>query len=382
MSTPETMPAKRMSRRNWIWAWSGVFALVHCGICLILSTAGWPSLLLFDATPRAGKLALLLLEFPFLAFASDSAMSAGTRALAITANSAAAGLILAFVWRFKERGRIERSWAGILLACALLAVPSHAQPQNARESTVGIPARITDIVLPGSELEVLPQTAKTAVVLRITRVAPHGSEFRYDLEWAGLDPGEHDLRAFLRRKDGTDMSGLPAVPVTVRSVLPPGQIVPHHPPAGDVPGFGGYRAWWIVGGILWTIGLVWILLGFRKQRQRDAAVEAPPRTLAERLRPLVERALDGRLSRTERAQLELGLVSYWRRKLGLDDRQPAEAHVILREHAQAGPLLNQLDAWLHKPGPHADVDVGALLAPYKNLPPDAIDVPDLVARRA
>ncbi len=273
-----------------------------------------------------------------------------------------------------------RAWLALSLVASISASTTFAEDR--RESSVGIPARITDLVLPGSELEVVAQVAKSPVVLRITRVAPHGTDFRYDIEWTGLDPGAHDLRAFLRRKDGADASGLPALPVTVLSVLPPGQVVPHHPPAGDVPAFGGYRTWWIVGGILWTIGLVWILLGFRRQRQRDAAVAAPPRTLAERLRPLVERALDGRLSRTERAQLELGLVAYRRRQLGLDDRQPAEAHAILREHAAAGPLLNQLDAWLHKPGRHDEVDVGALLAPYKDLPPDAIDVPDLVARRA
>lgn len=293
-----------------------------------------------------------------------------------------ATLTTVLVWIRARRAREAVAKTGALaLVAVLMSAPAFAI-QDTRESTVGIPARITDFVLPGSEIEVVPQTAKSAVVLRITRVAPHGTEFRYDIEWTGLDPGEHDLREFLRRKDGTDASSLPAVPVTVRSVLPPGQVVPHHPPAGDVPGFGGYRVWWIVGGIAWTIGLAWILLGFRRQRQRDAAVVTPPRTLAERLRPLVERALDGRLSRTERAQLELGLVAYWRRKLGLDEHQPAEAHEILRGHAAAGPLLNQLDAWLHKPGVRQDVDVAALLAPYKDLPPDAIDVPDLVARRA
>ena len=254
----------------------------------------------------------------------------------------------------------------------LVLFAANALAQGTRESTVGIPARIDDLVLPGSELEVLPQTAKTPVVLRIARVEPHGTDFRYDVEWTGLDAGPHDLRAYLRRKDGTSVDGLPEIRVEARSVLPAGHVLPNHPADADVPRFGGYRAWWIGLGVAWAAGLGWILWGFRTKRIAVAEA-ARPRTLAERLRPLVERAMQGTLGSAERAQLELSLVAYWRRRLGLDALSPDAALAQLRRHAEAGPLLVQLDAWLYKPAGGAHVDVAALLAPYKELPPDALE---------
>ena len=56
-------------------------------------------------------------------------------------------------------------------------------------------------VLPGSELEVKPIGERTPIVLRIVRVFPHGTAFRYDLEYYGLEPGSFDLKDYLQRKD-------------------------------------------------------------------------------------------------------------------------------------------------------------------------------------
>ena len=97
-------------------------------------------------------------------------------------------------------------------------------------------------------------------------------------------------------------------------------------------------------------------------------------SLAERLRPLVEGAVAGRLSRIELANLERALLAYWRKRLALESAEPAAAMDAMRKHPEAGPLLAQLEAWLHRPGPPAAVDVPALLAPYRDLPPEAIDL--------
>ena len=45
-------------------------------------------------------------------------------------------------------------------------------------------------------------SARRPVVVRIADVYPHGSAFRYDLVYYGLEPGDYDLTEFLRRKDG------------------------------------------------------------------------------------------------------------------------------------------------------------------------------------
>ena len=256
---------------------------------------------------------------------------------------------------------------------------AQGQVPGPRIPTVGMPGRIEELVLPGPELEVLARDPKNPLVLRITRVSPHGAAFRYDFEYVGLEPGKYDLRDALRRRDGTplvsasDASGaLPSIPVEVHSVLAPGVVKPHAPEPGALPRIGGYRTLLIAGGVVWLVGLGLVLFGWRKRRQERAAAQWKPRSLAERLRPLVESALSGSLSREERAQLELGLVAYWRRRLSLEHEQPARMMTLLREHHEAGPLLSSLEAWLHMPVPPQDVDVNALLAPYRDLPEDSL----------
>jgi hypothetical protein len=256
---------------------------------------------------------------------------------------------------------------------ALLALAAH--PQTTITTTVGMPERIEQLVLPGPELEVVPSDIHTPVVVRIVATWPHGDSFRYDLEFWGLEPGDYDLRQYLRRKNGApdSASALPAIPVTVKSILPPGMVTPHSPGAGGVPALGGYRTILIGAAIVWVGGLLALLLAGRKRRRLDAA-RARPMTLAERLRPLVERARAGTLSRSDRSQLELGLVAYWRRKLALDDRRPDEALIAMRAHERAGPLLTSLEQWLHAPASAESVDVNALLEPYRDLPADALEL--------
>src|SRR5678815_98809 len=99
------------------------------------------------------------------------------------------------------------------------------------------PQEIAQVVVAGLEAPELEVVAE--------RVAtwPHGDAFRYDLEFWGLEPGDYDLRNFLRRKNGAPdaASTLPAIPVTVKSILPPGMVTPHSPGMGGVPALGGYR---------------------------------------------------------------------------------------------------------------------------------------------
>jgi hypothetical protein len=118
-------------------------------------------------------------------------------------------------------------------------------------------------------------------------------------------------------------------------------------------------------------------------RRKPAALAAQtvkPKSLAERLQPLVDGAIAGKLSQPELARLERTLIAYWRRRLHLEEAEPDQAIAALRAHAEAGPLLEQLDAWLHVPVaagsetmPQQKVDPTRLLAPYQHLPPDALE---------
>jgi hypothetical protein len=251
------------------------------------------------------------------------------------------------------------------------------------ETTVGMSARLDGVVLPGPELEAKPATdRKAAVVLRVVAVYPHGTAFRYDLEYSGLEPGTHDLRDSLRRKDGSPLTGVQPLVVKVNPVRPPGQVEPNKLEIETGPRLGGY--WWLSRGLLavWALGGLAILLSFFFPRRRKTkAVSDTPVSLADRLRPLVEKATAGTLSRVELAGLERGLLAYWRKRLGLESAEPGAAIESLRKHPQAGPLLAHLEAWLHRPGPPEPVDVPRLLAPYRDLPPEAVDLNETGAAR-
>jgi hypothetical protein len=257
----------------------------------------------------------------------------------------------------------------VSLSPCLLSLAAAKEP----ETTVGLPAHIEGLVLPGSELEVKPLTDRHApVVLRIVNVWPHGSAFRYDLEYYALEPGKFDLKDYLRRKDKSSSADLPPIPMEAQSVLPAGQIKPNDLQPNGVPRLGGYRLILITAAVAWVLGLATILLvGRRKKIEEHAHVK--PRTLAEHLRPLVEGAMAGRLAPAELAELERSLLVYWERRLSLHGIKPAEAIAKLRGHPDAGPLLQHLEEWLHRPGAADVTDVATLLKPYQEIPAATVE---------
>jgi hypothetical protein len=261
-----------------------------------------------------------------------------------------------------------------LALCAFLLFTSSAYTQQAT-TKVGMTGRIEQLVLPGSELEAVPaEERKTPIVLRVAAVFPHGSAYRYDLEYYGLEVGTFDLKEYLRRKDGSSKADLPAITVKVQPLLPPGQVTPNPLEIHKAPSLGGYRTLQIVAGTAWAVGFLAIIyIGFLRRKRRDPSVRAKPRSLADRLRPLVEGAIAGQLSQPELANLERTLLAFWRQRLDLNRADPAEAIERLRCHPEAGPLLEQLEIWLHRPGPNVRVDPVHLLQPYQSLPPDALE---------
>jgi hypothetical protein len=244
------------------------------------------------------------------------------------------------------------------------------------ESTVGMGIRMEEVVLPGPELEAVPNDdRKLPLVVRIAHVYPHGTAFRYDLECYGLEPGSFDLKDYLRRKDGSSSAGLPSIPIKVTPVLPPGQVMPNALQIEKSPFLGGYRTLRIFGAVAWILGFSAIVYyGFiRRKKQPDTLEEQKQLSLAERIGPLVEGAVAGKLSQAELAGLERMLLAYWRKRLKLEDADPAKAMDVLRSHAEAGPLIEQLEIWLHRPGTAASVDPTRLLEPYRRIPAGALE---------
>jgi len=268
--------------------------------------------------------------------------------------------------------RYVSCWA--LLTALLLLAPGRAQtpPANAptktakRESSVGLPVKIEQLVLPGTELEAKPISDRDAkVVLRIVSAYPHGTAFRYDQEYYGLEPGQYDLRDYLKRKDASATDDLPPIPVKIVSVLPAGQILPGELQPVSPPWVGGYILLLALGSVVWIAGLFALIFVGRKRRHAEVRVAEHQLTLAERLQPLVESAVAGRLTLDQQAALERLLLGYWSERLGLADVDPAEAMQRLRSHPEAGQLLRQVEAWLHQPGGARDVNLAQMLAPYR-----------------
>ena len=276
-----------------------------------------------------------------------------------------------------KQAAARREWSMRLLLFALAVAPAtHADDAPpVSKSSVGMPARIEQRVLAGSELEVRPIDDRRApIVLRILGVYPHGTAFRYDFVYYGLDPGTYDLKNLLRRKDGSPTADLPPIPVLIEPLLPPGQLEPHPLSLSASPWLGGYRLYMLIGGLAWLFGLAAILLVRRGKHVASGEAAGRALTLADRLKPLVDKALAGKLGSGEQAELERLLIGYWRRRLKLEDAPPAKLIMLLRNHDEAGPLLRRLEDWLHRPaGTVGPVDVAALLKPYQAIAADDVE---------
>ena len=237
-------------------------------------------------------------------------------------------------------------------------------------SSVGMSSTIQGLVLPGTELEVKPlNDDDSPIVLRIKQAYIHGSSFRYDLVYYGLEPGQFDLRDNLQRKDGSTTDNLPAIPVTITSMLEPGQTMPNELETRAAPRVGGYKVLLVGGGLIWLFVLLLLILGGRKKNRNNELEARRPKSLAEQLRPLVESAIEGELPDDERAELEHLLLSYWQQKLDVDGLTPSQAIRKLKSDPVAGQLLTALEEWFHNPNASKSHDVAQLLEPYRTATP-------------
>jgi hypothetical protein len=238
----------------------------------------------------------------------------------------------------------------MLMAPGDLRLDAAESPRDQRQSTVGIPARIEQIILPGPELAVRRvEDVQSPLVLRIAGAWRHGTDYRYDLVYYALEPGKYNLADYLRRKDGSAAESLPPINVEVLPVLPSGQITPNELAAQPPPLVGGYRRWAIAGAILWLAGLYAIFFVGRKRRQKAEERAAPVLSLSERLRSLLEEAKRGGLTKTRQAELERLVLASHRERLGLDETDAGSAIEKMKNDPQASAAIERLEKWLHSP---------------------------------
>ncbi|HIG30529.1 MAG TPA: hypothetical protein EYQ50_23130 [Verrucomicrobiales bacterium] len=274
----------------------------------------------------------------------------------------------------KVRSRSGLMWGiWFLLLAALYSQDTKKSPEPV--SSVGMQNEILQIVIPGSELKVIPlDDRKTPIVLRIKAVWPHGSEFRYDFVYYGLDPGNYNLKDYLQRIDGSDLTNVPELPVEISSVLPAGRIRPNPLGKEALPVLGSYKNTMTVISILWVVGLVALVVFGRFRKAEEIRVSVRGETLADRLKPMVEKAMHGEMSMEEQAALERLMLTFWQKRLNLQEVRAAQAILKLKEHDEAGPIFRALEDWLHRPDPVAsEIKLAELLEPYRNLPAEELE---------
>ena len=248
------------------------------------------------------------------------------------------------------------------------------------KGSVGMPLEWKQVVISGSELEVLPlRDDRLPVVLKIDQTWPHGSDFRYDFSFYGLEKGTFDLRDYLRRKDGSPLQMNQPLTVTVESVLSADTFEPSAVKPTRLPEPGGYRNTMVALGVIWIIGLGGLILSMRKRRQNgpDTPNQTTGRTLAEKLEPLVKEAASGTLSKEQQAQLERLLLTYWNQRLDLKQDRPADRIRQLKDHKEAGPLITAVEKWLHSRERVDDREIQSLLKPYRSINLEASESVDV-----
>lgn len=244
-----------------------------------------------------------------------------------------------------------------------------SRAKEKRNPSVGAAGNVYQIVLPGSELAAKPLAEGSPIVIRITKVFPHGDSFRYDIRFHGLEPGKFNLADWLERKDGSATDDLPEIEVDIQSLLPSGQIQPNDLESGLLPRLGGYRVVAIALAVLWSLILLGLIfLGRKKDEESEQAKKKI--SLAELLRTRIEAAMENRMDSSQYAELERMLFGYWRKRLRLEDVSANDALAEIKKHNEAGPLMNQLEQWMHNPSAPRDVDLGELVAPFRDLPAD------------
>lgn len=212
--------------------------------------------------------------------------------------------------------------------------------------TIGVEGRRV-VEIAGPLLRAAPFTPGDAVSLRVAEAVATEHGFRYNLRYIAYGPGEHDLARHLQREDGTAAANLPPLAIDVASLLPSqhgGELF--DAPGGPIDLHSNYS---------WTMRLLWglwalalvplVMLG----RRRRAVVEkpAPPPTVAERLRELLERASVEHLSPAEQADLEQLLLAFWSQRLNLNAERLSDAIETLRNDPTAGRQWTSVERWLH-----------------------------------
>ncbi|RFC43949.1 MAG: hypothetical protein DVB28_001270 [Verrucomicrobia bacterium] len=275
-----------------------------------------------------------------------------------------------------------------VLAVGLFFVPSKQPKTDApalpNGPTVGTEAATT-ILLDQRSYSVAELTSNTPLLVRIAGIEPKDDGvFAYHLVYTGLEIGVFNLTDFLVTTTGQRLRE-PIATVTIGSVIPPGA---RHAAVYTDPPYQGravpYKFLLILGTLVWAGcggALFWPVKKQPavtpdpepepQQDEPDAEESSAPKTLAELLRPLVEKAANKSISLEEKGRLEQILFEHWGKELELDHLDSLEQLRRILAHPDAGALLRTIERWLYQPNSLiTPEEINAALQSYSALPSD------------
>ena len=262
---------------------------------------------------------------------------------------------------------------------------SPSQPKPRPQTLPLLPSVGTEslqsIVLDQPSYKVADRSDATPLLVKITAIEPTGEgTFVYKLSYTGLETGVFNLTDFLVSPAG-DRLKEPIATVTIGSAIPTNaafNAVLYTPPlrTNAFP----YRLTVILGIIAWA-GCGALLFWPAKKQQpaaRSSPSDPPPpssdeiphtQTLADLLRPLVEKAADKSINADEKAELERILFEYWGKELELDHLNSVEQLRRILEHPEAGALLHTIEQWLYQPDSSiTPEEISSALESYLGIP--------------
>jgi len=135
---------------------------------------------------------------------------------------------------------------------------------------------------------------------------------------------------------------------------------------------GGYTSLATAAVVVWVLGLLGLIF-IGRSRKKKVKQENAEVSLADLLQDRLAAAAKGEMTSSQYAELERVLLSMWRRRLGLEDITAAEALQKIRENEKAGPLMRQMETWIHSPNRDTSLDLVELLKPYRDMPASELE---------
>lgn len=241
----------------------------------------------------------------------------------------------------------------MLAVLIVLAGGVHGQERPAASIHGTVPrgvSRTIEITQSACALRARAHDPRTSPLL--LTVEPGNEAGRWLLHVVGIIPGTHDVSGYLECSDG-QRPAIDPIMVQVISTLPPGR---HTTLAGSErqtmtthqrPRFPAGAALGV-----WLLISIWWAARHIRRRVREASIPEPASPPTDPHRLLIEAIGTRPMTIPERGRLELlTLRALGSRHLTECPDSPLDLYRLLRRDPEASPVIEALEAWLHRPAP-------------------------------